>query len=199
MLRDRLCQAMNYKLLRAHNALSRWAQHPALVRMPDAVARRQQHVDDLVYRMAQAQGRNLANLRRRQDSLETRLRHQDVRVRLATARRQLEQQTAELRTHAARMLAAKQAQLDQLAASVGRAAETVLLRRRSRWERLHSSLSALSPKAILSRGYALVFDAKGSLVKDADQLHKGDAVRTQLGRGEFTAEVDEVKPEPTTE
>ena len=199
MLRDRLRQAVNYKLLRAHNALSRWTQHPALVRMPDAVARRQQRVDDAVYRMAQAHRRNLANLRRRHESLDTRLRHQDVRVRLATTRRQLEQRTAEVRTLAERLFASKQTQLDQLAASLGRGAETILLRRRSRWERLHSSLAALSPKAILARGYALVFDAKGHLVKDAAQLQKGDAVRTQLGRGEFTAEVDEVNPEPATE
>ena len=199
MLRDRLCQAMNYQLLRAHNALARWTQHPALVRMPDAVARRQQRVDDLVYRMAQAQGRNLANLRRKLEALDTRLRHQDVRVRLATTRRQLEQRTAELETHARRLFAAKQTQLDQLIASMGRAAETVLLRRRSRWERLHSSLTALSPKAILARGYALVFDVKGNLVKDAGQLQRGDSVRAQLGRGEFTAEVGEVKPEVASE
>ena len=199
MLRDRLCQAMNYKLLRAHNRLSRWAQHSALVRMPDAVARRQQRVDDLVYRMTQAHRRNLANLRRRHDSLDTRLRHQDVRVRLATTRRQLEQRTADLQTHVTRLLAAKQTQLTQLEASIGRTTETVFLRRRSRWERLHTSLAALSPTAILARGYALVFDDKGNLVKDAAQLRKGDSVRAQLGRGEFSAEVEEVNPEPTTE
>jgi exodeoxyribonuclease VII large subunit len=199
MLRDRLSQAMNYKLLRAHNALSSWAQHPALVRMPDAVARRQQRVDDLVYRVAQAQRHNLANLRRAHELLDARLRHQDVRMRLATTRRQLEQRTAELQTHAQRLLAGKQTQLDQFCASIGRAAETIVLRRRSRWERLHSSLSALSPKAILARGYALVFDSKDNLVKDAAQLQKGDAVRTQLGRGEFTAAVDDVNPESATE
>jgi exodeoxyribonuclease VII large subunit len=199
VLRDRLCQAMNYKLLRAHNALARWTQHPALVRMPDAVARRQQRIDDLVYRMAQAQGRNLANLRRKHEALDTRLSHQDVRVRLATTRRQLEQRTSELEAHARRFFASKQTQLDQLTAAMGRAAETVLLRRRSRWERLHSSLTALSPKAILARGYALVFDAKGNLVKDAGQLQRGDSVRAQLGRGEFTAEVAEVSPEVASE
>ena len=68
-----------------------------------------------------------------------------------------------------------------------------MLRRRSRWERLHSSLLALSPKAILARGYALVFDADGRLVKQASQLTSGDQVRTQLGRGEFTSKVDRVK------
>ena len=79
--------------------------------------------------------------------------------------------------------------------ALGRASETVLLRRRSRWERLHGSLQALSPKAILARGYALVFDADGRLVKQASQLTSGDQVRTQLGRGEFTARVDQVKDE----
>ena len=69
------------------------------------------------------------------------------------------------------------------------------MRRRSRWERLHSSLEALSPKAILARGYALVFDAEGRLVKQASQLKPGSQVRTQLGRGEFTAKVDQVKDE----
>ena len=47
-LRDRLRQAMNYKLLRSNNALSRLTQHSALVRMPDMVARRQQRLDDLL-------------------------------------------------------------------------------------------------------------------------------------------------------
>jgi len=44
-----------------------------------------------------------------------------------------------------------------------------------------------------------VFDSKDNLVKDAAQLQKGDAVRTQLSRGEFTAAVDEVNPESATE
>ena len=44
-----------------------------------------------------------------------------------------------------------------------------------------------------------VFDAKGNLVKDAGQLQRGDSVRAQLGRGEFTAEVGEVNPEVASE
>jgi exodeoxyribonuclease VII large subunit len=199
MLRDRLRQAMNYKLLRAHNALSGLIQHAALARMPDAVARRQQRVDDLIYRMAQAQRRTLADLRRRHEALDTRLRHQDMRVRLGMMRAQLEQRTNELQAQTERLIAARQRQTDQLTSALSRAIETILLRRRSRWELLHSSLTALSPKAILLRGYALVFDAAGNLVKEASQLKPGDAVRAQLGSGEFSANVKNVKPEPATE
>src|SRR5271165_4927542 len=55
----RMTQSINYKLLRANNELSQLAQHAVFVRMRDAVARRQQRVDDLVLRMAQSSSRVL--------------------------------------------------------------------------------------------------------------------------------------------
>jgi exodeoxyribonuclease VII large subunit len=192
-LRKRMVQAINYKLLRAHNALSQLARHAVFGRMQNSIARRQQRVDDLVFRMAQAQSRILKNLTRRLDEYETQLRHHDLRVRAGAMRRQLESATAKLRPAASRLLLGRHTEMDRLTLALGRASETVLLRRHSRWERLHSNLQALSPKAILTRGYALVFDADGRLVKQASQLRTGDIVRTQLGRGEFTAEVDQVK------
>ena len=198
-LRDRLRQAVNYKLLGAHNALAKLAQHSALVRMPDAVARRQQRVDDLVNRMAQAHRRNLGAQRRRHETLDARLRHHDMRVRLGDMRRQLEQRTSELRGQVERVIVARKLHIEQMTSGLGRAIETVLLRRRSRWELLHSSLTALSPKAILARGYALVFDADGKLVKDTSQLAPGDLVRAQLGEGEFKATVKDVTPRSATE
>jgi len=79
--------------------------------------------------------------------------------------------------------------------SLGSAGPNLLLHRRSRWERLHSNLQALSPKAILDRGYALVFDEKGQLVKQASELKVGVQVRTQLGTGEFTSTVERIKDE----
>ena len=191
-LHGRLRQAIDFKLLRAKNALARLTQHPALVRMPDSVARRQQRVDDLIYRLAQAQSQNLARLRRRHVSLDTRLRHQDMRVRLTDTRRQLERRDAALEALTARLLSEKTNRVVQLTASLSRATETLVMLRRSRWERIYTSLTALSPKAILSRGYALVFDAAGNLVKDASQLTSGDRVRAQLGHGEFAAEVKSI-------
>ena len=47
----------------------------------------------------------------------------------------------------------------------------------------------LSPIAILDRGYALVFDASGQLLKDANQLKAGDEIRARLSRGEVEATV----------
>ena len=198
-LLDRLRQSIRHKLLSASHALNGLTQHPALVRMPDSIARRQQRIDDLTYRMVQAQRRKLDALRRTQDGVSARLRDQDMRVRLGEMRRQLEQRSRELQTLTQRLLTSKAAQADQLTTQLSRSTETILLIRRSRLERIHGSLAALSPTAILLRGYALVFDAAGNLVKDASQLKSGEAVRARLGRGEFTAEVRDIRPAPATE
>ena len=192
-LRKRMAQSINYKLLRAHNALSQLVQHAVFARMHDSIGRRQQKVDDLVVRLAQAQARLLRNLGRKVDGYEAQLRHYDLRVRASEMRRRLSSGTVELGSAVSMLLLGRRNQLDRLTVALGSASETVLLRRRSSWERLHSNLLALSPKAILARGYALVFDADGHLVKRAAQLASGDAVRAQLGEGEFTARVDQVK------
>ena len=56
-------------------------------------------------------------------------------------------------------------------------------------------IESLSPKAVLSRGYALLFDQHGRLLKDSAQLQVGTEVRAQLGHGEFSARVTEVSSE----
>jgi len=192
-LRKRLTQGIHYKLLRAHNRLSQQAQHVVFARMHDSIARRQQHIDDLGFRMAQAQSRIVKSLRRRLDGCEARLRHQDLRVRAGVMRRQLELGSTELAASISRLLSGWLSQLDGQRIALGRAGETALLRRRSRWERVHSNLEVLSPRAILARGYALVFDSDGHLVRQSSQLTRGDYVRAQLGQGEFTALVEQVK------
>ena len=122
-----------------------------------------------------------------------------MRVRLSAMRRQLEARTSELHRQSERLLARKKTRVEDLLSGLTRATETILLRKRSRLELLHSSLGGLSPKAILARGYALVFDPAENLVKEASQLKRGDTVRAQLGRGEFTAKVNQTKLDSDTE
>lgn len=188
----RMTQAVNYKLLRANNELSRFAQHAVFARMQDSIARRQQRVDDVLFRMANAQSRILKMQSRRVDSLEARLRHHDLRVRTGEMRRQLDGRTGQFHAAVACLLVANRTAVDRLSAALQVAGQKLLLRRRAHWERLDSQLRALSPKAILDRGYALVFDSQGRLVKEASQLAPGQQVRTQLARGEFVAKVEKV-------
>ena len=191
-LHQRLTQGMNYKLLESRNWLTRLVQHAVFVRMLDSIARRQQRVDELVYQLARAQAGIVKHLLRRFGVVDAKLRHHDVRVRLVGMRLALESRTSDLEAAGGRLFAARAMDLDRRSRALVRALETALLRRRSRWERLESSLQALSPRAILDRGYALVFDSEGHLVKQAAKLKAGDQVRTQLAQGQFTATVGRV-------
>lgn len=168
-LRLRLARATRYHLLLLRQQLTELAQHGAFGRMTDAIARRQQRVDDLVYRLATAERALLGQQRRRLDLASAGVRHHDLRRVLAGVRRDL------------------QARLAALVAS-GRAQ---LLRHRSRLEQLEARLQGLSPLNILDRGYALVFDAQGKLIKDAAQVQSGEQIRARLAKGELSATVKE--------
>jgi exodeoxyribonuclease VII large subunit len=166
-LRQRLGRAMRYRLLMARQVLNELSHHGAFARMTDLLGRRQQRVDDLVFRLEKAERRIIEQQRRRWELAASVVRHYDVPRRLAAMRQQLESRYAAL----------------------GAAFRTVLLQRRSRLERLAGSLEALSPLAILERGYALVFDSSGNLVKDSSAVKVGDEVKARLARGEMTATV----------
>ncbi|WP_228372647.1 exodeoxyribonuclease VII large subunit [Demequina maris] len=52
---------------------------------------------------------------------------------------------------------------------------------------LTASLRALSPLSTLERGFAVVRDAAGTVVRDAADVHAGDVLRVRLARGEVEA------------
>jgi len=72
-----------------------------------------------------------------------------------------------------------------------------LLQNKVRLERMARALDMLSPLAILERGYALVFDQSGQLVKDAGQVKVGEEISARLARGEIRATVRETTEEKT--
>lgn len=54
-------------------------------------------------------------------------------------------------------------------------------------------LGALSPLAVLSRGYSLsMLLPEGTIIKDAARLRLGDKIKTVLGKGSFIGSVEEV-------
>jgi len=166
-LHDRLVRAMRYRLLMGRQALTELAQHGAFARMMEAIRQQQQKLDDLSHRMELAERAVLEKLRRRWENVSAAVRHYDVRLVLAGMRKELDRRTTAL-------------------AGVMR---NVLLQHRVRSERLETALQSLSPLAILDRGYALVFDAKGKLLKDAGGVEIGDEISARLARGQIRASV----------
>jgi len=166
-LAKRLARAARYRLLMARQSLTELAQHGAFARMQDALGRRHQRLDDLGYRLGTAQRGLLEAQRRRLDVAAARVRHFDLRRQLAAMRRDLVARTAALGAVGKRLLMERSARLEQLAARLGE----------------------LSPLKILDRGYALVLDASGKLVKDAAQVRAGDEITARLARGTLSATV----------
>jgi exodeoxyribonuclease VII large subunit len=168
----RLERALRYRLLMARQDLTERAQHGAFARMIDGIHRRQQKVDEQRYRLEKAERQLLDRLHRRCESTIAAVRHYDARRRLASVRQGL------------------QAQVANLAAATHKR----LLELRGALDRQTASLEALSPVAILNRGYALVFDANEQLVKDASRLNAGEEVSARLSRGRIRARVTATEP-----
>jgi exodeoxyribonuclease VII large subunit len=56
-----------------------------------------------------------------------------------------------------------------------------------------ASLDALSPLAVLQRGYSITETADGQLLRDAGSVSRGDKVGVRLSRGRIAARVEEVE------
>ncbi len=166
-LHDRLIRAMRYRLLMGRQALTELSQHGAFARMMEVIRQRQQKLDDLTHRMELAERNLLERFRRRWETVSSAVRHYDVRLVLNGMRKELDSRTTAL-------------------VSVMR---NVLLQYRVRSERLETALQSLSPVAILDRGYALVFDANGKLLKDADAVKIGDEISARVAHGQIHAAV----------
>jgi exodeoxyribonuclease VII large subunit len=90
--------------------------------------------------------------------------------------------------------------LERRRADLARAAERLpgaLNRRlgeaRGQAQQAAAGLAALSPFATLERGYAIVRDERGKVVRSADQVRVGDALSVRLRRGTLDARVEGVR------
>ena len=53
---------------------------------------------------------------------------------------------------------------------------------------LSAHLEALNPKAVLKRGYSIVYNENGNIVSKADTVKIGEKINIQTGNGTFVAE-----------
>jgi exodeoxyribonuclease VII large subunit len=141
------------------------AQHQVFARMSDAIARRQQRTDDLTHRLAAGYERSLRVARQRVDIAAARLRHFDLRRVFTGLRREIDARQQGLNNAVRHFLGQRRASMEQSA----------------------GSLEQLSPLRVLERGYALVFNADGVLLKDPSQVNDGDAITARLARGVLPA------------
>ncbi|MBB5330011.1 exodeoxyribonuclease VII large subunit [Tunturiibacter gelidoferens] len=180
-LSARVQRAGRFHLMHARQRYARLSAEAVLNRLRDAVNRRDQRLDELRLRLDAAVQRSVRMPSQRLNLVRESLRRQDTAVRIAATHHRLQASTQRLE----------------------RAAGETVASRRTRLERTSARLNALSPLAVLSRGYALVYlqgggAADGTLLRSSVDAVAGQTILARLAQGTIEAEItgahlDEVK------
>jgi len=163
----RVRRAGRFHLMHARQRYARLSAESVLARLHDAVNRRDQRLDELLLRVEGSLHRRIRIDSQRLAVLIDRLRRQDNAVRIAATHRRLQSAIHRLHRFTIQIVNTPQARLNRASAS----------------------LEALSPLAVLSRGYALVYAADGRLLRSYTDTASGQRIRARLGRGMLEAEV----------
>jgi len=171
-LQHRLDRATRYQLLQARQRLTRLPVSRAETRVHALLHRQSQRLDELGFRTGAAISGLLSGRQRQVTELSAAVLRHDPRQGLAQARERL----VAGRTH---LIHSMERTLHEARARVG-AGEA----------RLHS----LSPLAVLERGYALVLNAQGGVVRSTREIQIGEQLTTRLSDGALTSRVEAVTP-----
>jgi exodeoxyribonuclease VII large subunit len=167
-LQRRIGQAIEHRMTTLRGRVERLGGHQAFLAVGHAAQMAAQRLDEITFRAQTAMDKRMG----------------DHRSRLATFSGRLEafrldRQVSETRTRlghlVSRLTAGQRARL----AVVG-----------ERLSRASAQLEALSPLAVLGRGYSLSWDAKGNLIRNASDVEPGDGIRLTLHRGELDCRVE---------
>ncbi len=163
----RVQRAGSYHLLHARQRYARLSSDSVLLRLRDAISRRDQRLDELRLRLDAAANRRLRASSQRLTLLQARLRRQDLSLRVAAAQRRLQSSRERLQ----------------------RISTDLTLNLRVRLNRAATHLEALSPLAVLGRGYALVYGSNGTLLRSATETSPGQSIHVRLAEGSVDAGV----------
>lgn len=167
-LRGRLSQAVRRGLERRRLHLERLAHNKAFTVAPNKIRDLQQRFDEATLRTSQAMRNYTYEVRHREQVLSARLKSLDLR----------------------RVIRHKKDILVRMRQGLIAAIRVQLQQGRSRMELAVGKADALSPLAILKRGFALCRDSKGAVVKRATDVAVGDNVRVTLAAGELDCRIE---------
>jgi len=175
-LSARLQRACRYRVMQAHDSFARMGVETSLASLRESFARRQQRIDELRFRVEAIWSAASRGLSEQLNLLTERLRRQDATHHLRLMRERLG-------SFENRLISAQQGWINTNSANM---------------QGLTRQLHALSPLAVLNRGYALVFDESGALVKKASALTQDQQITTQLAQGSIQSRVTEIASESAT-
>jgi len=174
-LSARVLRAGHFHLMQARHRYAQLSSESVLTRLRDGVNHREQRLDELRLRLDGAARRRLRVPTQRVAFLTELVHRQDIAVRVAMTHRRLQSAAQRLQGTTNQIIVGRQTRLNQASARLG----------------------ALSPLAVLSRGYALVYDAGGTLLRSAADTAVGHTIRARLANGILEAEVTARRIEET--
>jgi len=169
----RLDRAGHFQLLQCRQRFTRVPLARAEGRVAAVLHRLEQRWDDAILHLESCVAGRVRDLHRQLSDLGAAVLRHDPRQRLSQARQQIADRAARLYRGVERRLSAERARLTALDAR----------------------LRSLSPLAVLDRGYALVLDEHGALIRSAKKVKSGDSITTRLSDGAFTSRVENAAPE----
>lgn len=171
-LGTKLARALRSQADLARSVLDGYREGRALGRVAEMPDLLRQRVDDLSDRLAAGLAQASRFQKERLELLEASL-AQGLPNFAQSARARVEHLTSFLRSDARRVLEAAQARLRQAAAS----------------------LEALSPIAILGRGYSITrLESTREILREAARARPGDRIVSRLGEGQIVSRVEQVDP-----
>ena len=117
-----------------------------------------------------------------------------AQAQLREARVPIDRLTVRLSTAMGGALANERQQLSRLSPSLAHAMTNATQRARQRLAAVSAQLDALSPLAVLHRGYAIACDERGRAVLSAGTLKPGDTLTVRLHEGTAITKVEQTEP-----
>ena len=173
---DALRRAVGYRLLRLRHDLIEQTTHRGFRTVRTLIAQAAQRNDEATANLMEAANTSLRQARRRWERQNAFVLHFDIRGKHERDRLRLNRHIAAL----------------------GHCAGIALMRGRGKLESLNGQLLSLSPRRILERGYAILFDSSGNVVKDASRLAVADEFTVRVAQGGIAGRVEKVLPEAST-
>ena len=162
-----LVQLINYKMLQLRAAYQEIALSPVFTELPQQVKDRHYEIKDLTTRMRETIS---GKIKENEQSLE-RLTNRLAPLQLAS----------KLNENKIRLALLSQRQTT--------AAHKVFDTKDEKLKITMASLDALSPLAVLRRGFSITENKRGKILRDADGVKTGDEVKILLANGKIKAEV----------
>jgi len=162
-------------------------RHAWLRRTHNAV----QHLDHLAIRLnTQSPRQRLASGRERMDAVRERLLRARALVHERAASRIAQLHVRLLHQHPSARVEQLARNTSELHRRLGAAWMHDAERRRLRLAELARALNAVSPLDVLKRGYAILFDESGRVLRSTQHARAGDSVRARLADGELALKVE---------